>query len=122
MRRERREGYTLWIGAPVPPGAAAMTLGRHILIRPRAVGDERLLRHELVHVRQFRELGAVRFFGQYLAAYLRGRVRGYGHWDAYLRIPLEVEAEWVAQRAPFERRSSGRRVEIEPPDGADGTG
>ena len=80
-----------------------MTLGRQILVRPHAVHDERLLRHELVHVRQFRELGAIRFFTQYLGAYLRGRLSGYGHWDAYRRTPLEVEAVWIAQRAPFER-------------------
>ena len=51
------------------------------------------MRHELVHVRQWRELGVVRFLREYLGAYLRGRWNGYGHQEAYRRIPLEVQAE-----------------------------
>ena len=38
-----------------------MTLGRVILLRRDHAGDEALLAHELVHVRQWRELGPVRF-------------------------------------------------------------
>lgn len=82
----------------MPPGAAAITLGRLVSVRRRFAGDERLLRHELVHVRQWRDLGTIRFLVRYLGAYLRWRLRGYGHWAAYRRIPLEVEAEWEARR------------------------
>ena len=65
----------------------------------RAWADDRhLLRHELVHVRQWQALGVGRFLFRYLGSYLRWRVRGYGHWGAYRRIPLEVEAEWEARR------------------------
>lgn len=99
MRVERREGYTLLIGGPVPPGAAAITLGRLISIRERCLDDDHLLRHELVHVRQWRELGVARFGWLYLTSYLRSRWDGYGHWAAYRRIPLEVEAEWEACRS-----------------------
>ena len=67
-------------------------------VRRRNAGDERLLRHELVHVRQWRELGTTRFLVRYLGAYLRWRLRGYGHWAAYRRIPLEVEADWESRR------------------------
>lgn len=35
--------------------AAAVTLGHTIIVHPRARLSERLLRHELVHVRQWRE-------------------------------------------------------------------
>jgi hypothetical protein len=73
-----------------------------ISIRHRAAGDEQLLRHERVHVRQWRELGVVRFLCRYLRAYARGRLRGYPHWGAYRRIPLEIEAEWVARTAARE--------------------
>ncbi|HVL92330.1 MAG TPA: DUF4157 domain-containing protein [Acidimicrobiales bacterium] len=83
----------LWVGGPVPPGSAAITLGRLIIIRRRAAGNERLLRHELVHVRQWHQLGVLGFLRQYLGAYLAGRFRGYGHTEAYRLIPLEVEAE-----------------------------
>jgi hypothetical protein len=82
----------------VPPGAAAITIGRVVSVRRDFVGDERLLRHELVHVRQWRDLGVLGFLARYLGAYLRWRVRGYGHWSAYRRIPLEVEADWESRR------------------------
>jgi hypothetical protein len=88
------------VGGPVPPGAAAITIGRVISVRRRSADDARLLRHELVHVRQWRELGVVGFLVRYLGAYLGWRLRGYGHWAAYRRIPLEIEAEWEARTAP----------------------
>jgi hypothetical protein len=96
---QRRDGYWLWVGGPAAPGATATTLGPLILMRRGGESDERLLRHELVHVRQWRELGVVGFLVRYLGAYLRWRLRGYPHWGAYRRIPLEVEAEWEARRA-----------------------
>ena len=80
------------------PGVAAMTLGRLILLRHDHRGDEALLAHELVHVRQWRELGAVRFLWRYLGAYARGRAAGLGHQRAYDAIPLEVEARTLAGR------------------------
>lgn len=80
------------------PGVAAMTLGRLILLRRDHAGDEPLLAHELVHVRQWRELGAARFLWRYLGAYVRGRLAGLGHTGAYRAIPLEVEARELAGR------------------------
>ena len=80
------------------PGVAAMTLGRLILLRRDHVGDGPLLAHELVHVRQWRELGAPRFLWRYLGAYARGRRAGLGHAGAYRAIPLEVEARELAGR------------------------
>ena len=80
----------------MPPGATAITVGRVVSVRRRAGDDPRLLAHELVHVRQWRSLGVAGFLIRYLGAYARWRVRGYGHWAAYRRIPLEIEAEWEA--------------------------
>ena len=80
------------------PGVAAMTLGRLILLRRDHAGDGALLAHELVHVRQWRELGATRFLWRYLGAYGRGRAAGLGHQQAYEAIPLEVEARELAGR------------------------
>lgn len=80
------------------PGVAAMTLGPLILLRRDHAGDDPLLAHELVHVRQWRELGAVRFLWRYLGAYVRGRAAGLGHAAAYREIPLEVEARELAGR------------------------
>jgi hypothetical protein len=95
---ERRDGYWLWVGGPVAPGAAATTLGPLVLIRRRAGDDRRLLRHELEHVVQWRRHGVVGFSVRYLGPYLRWRLRRYSHWAAYRRIPFEIEAEWVARR------------------------
>ena len=89
----------MWVGGPVPRGAAAITIGPVVSVRRRFASDDRLLRHELVHVRQWRSLGVTGFLVRYVGAYLRWRLRGYGHWAAYRRIPLEVEAEWEARRS-----------------------
>jgi len=80
------------------PGVAAMTLGPVILLRRDHATDEALLAHELVHVRQWRELGVPRFLWRYLGAYLRGRLRRLSHQEAYEAIPLEVEARSLAGR------------------------
>jgi hypothetical protein len=80
------------------PGVAGMTLGRWILVRRGHEHDDALIAHELVHVRQWRQLGAVRFLARYLGGYARGRWRGLGHQRAYAAIPLEAEARAVAGR------------------------
>lgn len=79
-------------------GVAGMTLGRWILLRRGHDRDRVLLAHELVHVRQWRELGGARFLVRYLGAYARGRMRGLGHHDAYEAIPEEREARALAGR------------------------
>jgi hypothetical protein len=91
--------HRFWVGAPVPPGAAAVTLGSWVLVRRGCEADELLVRHELVHVEQYRALGVAGFLGRYLRAYVRWRLRGYGHWAAYRRIPFEIEADWWARRS-----------------------
>jgi Domain of unknown function (DUF4157) len=78
------------------PGVSGMTLGRWILLRRGHERDRALIAHELVHVRQWRQLGAVRFLARYLGAYAHGRWRGLGHTAAYEAIPLETEARAVA--------------------------
>jgi len=89
----------VWKGGPVPPGVDAITLGSLVIVRRGSAGDRRLMRHEEEHVRQWHDLGAGGFLRRYLGSYLLWRLRGYGHRGAYLRIPLEVEAEWVARRS-----------------------
>src|SRR3954453_19582068 len=98
MRLRRGPGCVIWEGGPVPPGAAAITIGPVISMRRQAVGNEVLLRHEIVHVGQWGRFGLVGFLRRYLGAYARARAFGYGHWAAYRRIPFEIEAEWVARR------------------------
>lgn len=86
----------LWLG-PV----SAMTLPWAIYIRPEVLADDPvrlgpLLIHELAHARQWQKLGLVRFTARYLTDYLRGRLRGLSHRQAYLGISLEVEAREIA--------------------------
>ena len=57
-----------------------------------------LIVHELTHLEQYARLGPLRHVTQYLGDYLRSRVRGASHWDAYRAIRLEVEAREVAAR------------------------
>jgi hypothetical protein len=82
-------------------GISAMTLPNTIYVDPnvltRSQGPGPLLVHELIHARQWKELGVARFLWRYLAAYLSGRMRGLDHRAAYLAIPLEVEARAAAR-------------------------
>jgi hypothetical protein len=97
VRIERRDGAVLVISRCAAPGAAATTLGRFIFVREQAAGSPRLIRHELVHVRQWHRLGIVGFLARYLGTYVRWRVRRYPHKAAYRRIPLEIEADWESR-------------------------
>lgn len=82
----------------LPPAIDAITLGPCIVVRHGMERDRALLTHELVHVRQWRELGFAPFLTRYLGAYARSRRRGLGHRAAYEAIPLEVEARAAAGR------------------------
>jgi len=97
-RFQRCDGFWLWIGGPVAPGAAATTVGRIVLIRSGRENDAVLVRHEAEHVRQYRQLGLAGFLVRYVADYGRWRLRGYPHWSAYRRVGFEIEAEWVSRR------------------------
>ncbi len=91
---------------PMPPvlerlmgkRAAAITIRSTVFVRSDIVDAvltgamPELTAHELVHVRQWREQGAVRFLCRYVSEYLRLRLFGLGHDDAYRRIG----AEWAA--------------------------
>jgi hypothetical protein len=96
---ERQGDAVIVVSRWAAPGAAATTIGRMVFVRESAAGSPRLLRHELVHVGQWRRLGVVGFGVRYLGAYASWRLRRYPHWAAYRRIPLEIEADWEA-RAP----------------------
>jgi hypothetical protein len=82
-------------------GISAMTLPNRIYVDPVVMtgrtGPGLLLVHELMHVRQWNELGVARFLWRYLSAYLTGRMKGLGHRAAYLAIPMEVEARAAAR-------------------------
>ena len=97
MGIEHRDGYLLWEGGPVPKGSSGITIGPLVIVR-EGRATPYLLRHELVHVRQWRRHGVVGFTTRYVGSYLKWRLHRKGHPGAYLRIPLEIEADWVARR------------------------
>jgi len=89
----------LLVGGPVPPGAAAITLGSVVSVREGHQHSEYLMHHEAVHVRQWHRFGILGFLGRYVGSYVKWRVCRQGHWGAYRRIPFEIEADWLARRA-----------------------
>lgn len=54
--------------------------------------DEKLVRHEMVHVKQVELYGWVGFYASYLCYYWAHRWMGYNHDQAYRNIPHEVQA------------------------------
>jgi len=96
---QQRDGFRLWVGGPLPAGADGLTLGSLVIVRTGKDRSSYLLRHEAVHVRQWHRHGVIGFTARYLGSYLLWRLRRKGHHGAYLRIPLEIEADWVARRS-----------------------
>jgi hypothetical protein len=87
------------------PGTSGMTIGRYVFLTSDVdrSGQRELLAHELVHVRQYAEMGLVPFLVRYLRDYLRGLRRFKNHRQAYLAIPTETAAreearEWKTRR------------------------
>lgn len=112
-------------------GHPAMAFGRWIFLGPSALREVEAgsregietLAEELLHVRQFARLGIVGFLRRYLRAYFELRRRGLAHEEAYLAIPLEVEAREGASRlasALLEVGEIGRSGGRIPPEGVVG--
>lgn len=90
-----RVGYPWWLRPFLMRGVIAITLGRTIFLRGAEFND-RLLRHELVHVRQVKELGLVVFLWRYVMEFLRHWRREKNMSRAYRLISFEVEA-WAEE-------------------------
>lgn len=98
---------------PALPGSyVGITLGRRVMLAIDVPddGNSTLLAHELVHVRQWSERGAVRFIVDYVTAFLRSLPRTRSWNRSYRAIPAEAEArfeasEWAARRARDRHRS-----------------
>lgn len=93
----------LIVFTPLPRywGASATTLGRWVLTDPNREDSEgwhELMAHEAVHVEQWRDRGFIGFGVWYLDSYIRSRLEGKGHWDAYEKVPAEIEARERASR------------------------
>lgn len=83
--------FNHWI--PRALNVNAITLYPYILFtEPRERVSDTIIRHEMIHVRQARELGCLKFYFSYVAEYLRHRLRGWNHDAAYRQISFEKEA------------------------------
>lgn len=92
-------------------GIAAVALPGGVFVQPAVMerfrtGAEpersgRLIVHELMHIEQWRRLGAFRHVTQYVGDYLRNRFQGLSHWEAYRGIRLEQEARNAASQVEF---------------------
>ncbi|MGH8958684.1 MAG: hypothetical protein ACRDVK_08410 [Acidimicrobiia bacterium] len=96
VRRAPRWMTKAWRGE-----VGAMTLPWGIFVRGDFLAGDRsalaqLIKHELIHVRQWQELGPRRFLVRYLTEYLRLRGSGLGHQQAYEQISFEREARQLA--------------------------
>ena len=96
------------------PGTNGMTIGRVVLLRNDGLldGSRKTIAHELVHVRQFYELGLLRFLWSYLKGYARALVKHRRHRAAYYAISFEEQAyaeadEWLARRRAITQHSYG---------------
>lgn len=86
-----KEYYKHWL----PPllGASAVTLGHTIFYEKEEFKIKPTLRrHELVHVEQCERFTTVGFFIIYFFHYIKFRLEGLNHWEAYYKNPLEIEA------------------------------
>ncbi|HEX6178454.1 MAG TPA: hypothetical protein VF057_08840 [Thermoanaerobaculia bacterium] len=93
-RATLRVGYPWWLRLFLLRGIAGITLGRRIYVAPHIAGSqlERLVRHELAHVRQIARLGIFRFYWRYAVEYVRNRRSGMSSAGAYRNISFEKEA------------------------------
>lgn len=93
-RARVRRGYPWWLRLFLLRGVIGITLGRRIYVAPQVSGREleRLLRHELAHVRQVARHGLFRFYWRYLAEYVTLRRAGLSPAAAYRAISFEKEA------------------------------
>ena len=87
-------GYPWWLRPFLMQGVWAITLGRRVYIKAGLpeVSMERLLRHELAHVRQIERLGLIRFYSSYIAEFVRHYRAVRSVSRAYSMISFEIEA------------------------------
>ena len=99
-----RVGFPRWLRLLTARDVVAITLGRRIYLRsdmserpPEKLA--RLLRHELVHVRQVNRHGFFVFLWLYVTEFLRHFARERNVTRAYRLISFEVEAWAEEERA-----------------------
>lgn len=96
-RARVRFDYPRWLRPLLARDVVGITLGRRIYLSPRVLNRpqaevERLVRHELAHVRQVARLGLILFLWRYATEWIRNRREGMSSAEAYRNISFEIEA------------------------------
>ncbi|MBK9390495.1 MAG: hypothetical protein IPN68_09975 [Bacteroidetes bacterium] len=81
--------YDHWL--PRYLGVDGIVVYPFILFKWKTV-PEAMLRHEWKHVEQVQKHGVFKFYISYLLYYLANRLAGHSHFQAYWKIPWEIEA------------------------------
>ena len=92
-----RSGYPWWLRPFLARDVIGITLGRRIYLSPRVADRstaylEKLLRHELAHVRQVNRMTLPVFVIRYIAEFVWHFLRVWSVSEAYKRISFEIEA------------------------------
>jgi hypothetical protein len=89
-------------------GTVGITLFPFIILDPLYKDDSTLINHESIHIAQQRELWVLPFYLLYIYYYLKNRIKGSSHFQAYEDIPFEIEAynyedipEYLSTRKSF---------------------
>lgn len=86
-----REYYNHWL--PRWLNVGAITLWPFIFYGKPLYPDYFIVRkHEWIHIDQIRRDGVITFYVLYLWYYLRNRIKGMSHMDAYINNSYEQEA------------------------------
>jgi hypothetical protein len=90
-------GYPWWLRPWLAHDVIAITLGRRIYLSAKTAAMkeaslERLLRHELAHVRQVERLGLIIFLWRYVTEFIGHLRKERSFQRAYSLISFEIEA------------------------------
>jgi hypothetical protein len=87
-------GYPWWLRLFLARDVIAITLGHRIYVREmlESASFDRLIRHEMAHVRQVERHGLIGFLVRYVGEFARHWVRLRSVAAAYAAISFEIEA------------------------------
>jgi len=71
-------------------GVSAITLYPFIFYAYLPSADIRY--HELIHVRQIKRIGLLKFYSRYIFEYCKNRILKFNHFNSYLQVSFEIEA------------------------------
>lgn len=112
--RELAEGVRIYEIPRLPGRFVGMTIRNTVILAEHVSegGDSSLLAHELVHVRQWHELGVAKFLRGYLSSFIVSLARTRAWMDSYRAIPVEVEAREGATRWARSRQGDPTPIDL----------